>query len=505
MRIDLCPLPSTVRSGARRLAKHSALAALFLAVGCVPAPEGGPQPTPGPGPTTGGSGGRSTPGGGSTGTGGSTSGTGGVVGGGGTGGAGGASGSSGAGGGSPPGSGGGPARDGGRADGAAPGGQDGQVGDGGGAPGAAALQNVWNTNVLHQISITVAPADLQILDTDKTRRVPCTFTFDGVTLNRVGIRRKGNVGSAEPGKQPYSIKTDEFVMGQKLFGLDKMILNNGHQDIGFVDEHIGYELFRRAGLPAPLTSHALVTFNGKVSGIYVVKEAFDQDFLRRNFGPMNDQGNLYEIVVCFPDTCREFVTNPMSLELKNEVEEMRKRDDLNAFAMIARTTPDATWAQTMQTKMNLDQFITGYALEGLIKHWDGYAYQLNNYYLYNNPGDKRFVFLVHGADHTFDISPTTNGFTPPRVDPLSMTPLGFMAKKVWAIPALTTQYKNELRRLLRDVWDVPAMLARIDQVGTIIKAHQSTDAKFMSDLAKFEMNSAIVKRFLMTRKTLTIP
>ena len=43
------------------------------------------------------------------------------------------------------------------------------------------------------------------------------------------------------------------------------------------------------------------------------------------------------------------------------------------------------------------------SLEILIGHWDGYAVNMNNFYLYQRPSDGKFVFIEYDMDNTFGI------------------------------------------------------------------------------------------------------
>lgn len=61
------------------------------------------------------------------------------------------------------------------------------------------------------------------------------------------------------GKPGFSIKTDEFVDDQELFGITRFTLGNALWDHSFVNEHLVYETFRAAGIPAPRTALARVT------------------------------------------------------------------------------------------------------------------------------------------------------------------------------------------------------------------------------------------------------
>ena len=77
-----------------------------------------------------------------------------------------------------------------------------------GEPGAFDLDR------LPEITIDVAPRIWPSLDNDaNSHRVPCTFVFDGVRLEKVGIRRKGTRGSLAKvaQKSGYSLRFDELV------------------------------------------------------------------------------------------------------------------------------------------------------------------------------------------------------------------------------------------------------------------------------------------------------
>jgi hypothetical protein len=162
------------------------------------------------------------------------------------------------------------------------------------------------------------------------------------------------------------MKFNEFVKGQKLASLSKLLLNNAVQDPSFLHEHMAYELARKAGAAAPLTAHGIVTFNGQPYGLYVVREAINDDFMERNYGKENQGGNLYET--------GDFIEDPNSPELKDEVEEMRTRDDVREVSRVVKTTPDAQWVAAISAKLDIPSFLAGWAVEALVDHWDGYFF-----------------------------------------------------------------------------------------------------------------------------------
>lgn len=346
---------------------------------------------------------------------------------------------------------------------------------------------VFDLTKLHQIDIVVEEQYLDALENDSENRVPCSITYDGQVIPNAGIRKKGGIGSVQPldGKPGFSVKFNEFDKGKNLHTLTKLTINNAVQDPTFLHEHLGYEVYRRASIPAPRTAHGVLTLNGTPKGIYVVAESVDKKFLARSFGAKNDEGNLYE-----GPCCGDFVFDVGHVELKDEVEEMRTRDDLIALADIVKDTPDEQFAAAVSQKLDLERFITGYAIDAIFDHWDGYSFKtINNYYIYDNPADNRFVFMPHGMDQLFQ-----NLY----FDPYSW-PNGRLSQRVREVPELDAKYSAEILHILNDIWDVPDLLARIDQATTVITSATQMDPRTKGDLASYakhveETRQAVIER-----------
>jgi hypothetical protein len=218
-------------------------------------------------------------------------------------------------------------------------------------------------------------------------------------------------------------------------------------------------------------------------GLYVVKESIDKHFLARVFGAANDQGNLYE-----GECCTDFSPDPSRLDLKDEMEEMRSRQDIIALAQLVHETPDAEWVARVGEKLDLANFIGGYAVDALVDNWDGYSFTTNNYFMYAEPGRGRFVFIPHGMDQLFG-----------GQDPLR-EPRGVLARKTRQLPELQARFAAELRRVLGEPWDLGVLGARIDRVAAILHANPPTDETTAADFRRFDENVARVKAALASRK-----
>jgi spore coat protein H len=351
--------------------------------------------------------------------------------------------------------------------------------------------DAFDLDRLHEITIEVAPADLAQLDNDaNNQRVPCTFIFDGVRLEKVGIRRKGTIGSVAKvaQKSGYSLRFDEFVPGQRLHDLTRLTLNNAKQDGSFLNEHLGYEIARRAGLPAPRTAHARLSLNGTSYGLYVVKETIEKQFLARVFG--DGQGNLYEGT--YPV---DFVTAPDQMDLKDELDDHRQRDDLRALAAAVATPVDAGWPDRVGRLLDLDAFITISAVEIVVHHWDGYSFNVNNYYLYDDPRRGKFVMLPHGMDQLF----AQTAFSP------DAPTKGALAQRLRQVPALADRLHAEVARVARVGLDLPALDARMDRLATLLATLPSPDPRLASDLQRFTTNLPPKHAALATRKSKLLP
>ena len=57
--------------------------------------------------------------------------------------------------------------------------------------------------------------------------------------------------------------------------------------------------------------------------------------------------------------------------------------------------------EVLEPHLNIDQFFSFWAMETMTGHWDGYAGNRNNYFIYDHPDTDRFEFIPWGADATF--------------------------------------------------------------------------------------------------------
>jgi hypothetical protein len=346
---------------------------------------------------------------------------------------------------------------------------------------------VFDTSVLHHVAVVMTDRDAALLIRRTDDRERCAFTFDGVALRDVGVRQAGGVYHPYLpilNKPSLSLKFDEFTKGQTLFGLDKLVLKNELQDYSLANEHLTYEVFRRAGVPAPLTAYAQVTINGIDDGIYLLREPIDTDFLDRNFGNGADAGNLYEI-----ENTRDFVYDPTYPNLKDEGKDGHKRGDLERLANVIRSTDSTRFETDLSPYLDIDRLVTYVAAEMATSHWDGLTYRNNNTYVYARVSDGKFVFIPYGADQAL------NGPSMMGMRNLG-GPQSSLVRQLLSSAPLSARVRSEVARISREpVWNQQVLSDRLARVAKIL-ATASKTGRTGSDVAQFEQYQSTMEELI---------
>ncbi len=122
--------------------------------------------------------------------------------------------------------------------------------------------------------------------------VEADVTIDGVNFPRVGIRKKGFIGSQSSSRPSLKVKLNHVNKKSEIDGLTMLTFNNNQQDNSQMSQFMGYALFNAVGSPASRCALAKITVNGNNLGVYAHVESVRKPFIKRNFG--SSKGTLYE-------------------------------------------------------------------------------------------------------------------------------------------------------------------------------------------------------------------
>lgn len=266
----------------------------------------------------------------------------------------------------------------------------------------------------------------------------------------IGVKLKGAAGSFQefdslPG---LTLNIDKYKNGQRLHGMKKFHLNNSVQDETLLSEWLGSEFFRAAGYPSPRVGHARVFINDRDLGVYVLREGFDQPFLRRVLPDAS--GNLYD---------GGFVQDIDSeLEMDAGSDPNNRADLLGLAIACSEEDPVVRW-KGISERLDIDQFLTFMAMERLCGHWDGYTLNMNNYRLYFPPKGGG-MFLPHGMDQLFG---DPNAGLYDHASPM-------LAAAVMQNDAWRERYHQRLKKLLPVFQPIEGWHTKIDKVQRRLEA-----------------------------------
>jgi hypothetical protein len=336
------------------------------------------------------------------------------------------------------------------------------------------------------IRIEAASADLESLRKEPREFVSASVQSGQITCTNVAVHLKGRTGSFRglDDKPALTLDFDKFATTRRFHGLSRIHLNNSVEDPGYVNEALGSELFRKAGVPAARVAHATVEFNGRKLGLYVLKEGFTREFLALHF--RRTDGNLYE---------NDPTDDDRAHMKRNSGSGPDGGADVQALLAAAAETDHARRWQRLGEMLDLDQFLTFMAVEIMAGHRDGYTLAANNYRLYFDPGVQRFAFIPHGMDQLFG-----------RADlPLRANMGGPVARAIMETAIGRRLYLERAAVLLTNLFRVEVLTNHVEQLSARIRpALEGAAAREQADAAR-QLNERIVRRLAYLAKQLQEP
>jgi len=334
--------------------------------------------------------------------------------------------------------------------------------------GSASAADFFSPPQVLSWKVQIGDSALAALAQEPKVYVKATLEDGRRTLADIGIRYKGRQLLGKPGPKPsFTLKFNEFVPGQRLGGVSKVILDASHDDPTYLTALLANELHRAAGVPAPRTAFVHLTINGKDLGLYVLVEGMNKDFLAQYFE--RTKGNLYE-----GDGCD--ITGKLD---KDSGDSFKDQPDVDALAQAAlEANPAARWAK-LQKVLDVDRFVSFMAVEVLAWQTNGYSMGTNKYRLYHDLSTDRMLFMPHGCEPGFGAAD----------GPLVPTVAGVVARAVLQCPEGKKLYQERMAKLLATVFKPQELQTRVDTLASQIrpvlaKSHPAAVPQFEAAVAQ---------------------
>ena len=289
--------------------------------------------------------------------------------------------------------------------------------------------------------------------------VEATVSIDGIGFDRVGIRKKGFIGSQNPTRPSLKIKLNHLDKQGQIDGVTNLTFNNNQQDTSLISQFMGYGLFCAAGLPAPRCAYAHLSVNGQSLGVYSHVERIHRSFLKQNFG--TDDGVLYEgtVVDFFEDWSGSFEKKLG----KDKIGRPRIKQLIRALQL-----DNHEIESVMNELIDLNSFYLFWAMEGLLGAWDGYSGNSNNFFVYLNSETNKFHFIPWGADSLFE---RFSHIKDDRKDPISVKTKGLVAHRLYQLKSGRQRYEHALREILGKYWNEKDLIAETERLEELLKPH----------------------------------
>ncbi|MDW3218961.1 MAG: CotH kinase family protein [Acidimicrobiales bacterium] len=289
---------------------------------------------------------------------------------------------------------------------------------------------LFDQDELHTFELTLDDEALAFLDADPVAEeyVEGSLTFNGETLDRVGIRYKGSIGAffgcvsevnfsnltAIGGhktcrKLSMKVKVNWDGQDRTFYDVRKLQFHAMSNDQSLMHERLGYQLFRDMGIAAPRAVHARLVLNGEEIGVFVLVEQIDGRFTRENFA--DGTGNLYKEV--WP-IVGDQIANDRQLfaGLKTNENEDPRYDQIQSFAQAIRDADDEDRGAQLARFMDIDEVARYTAVDRTIRNDDGVfhvycfdgpdaACAPHNYYWYEEPTAGTMHLIPWDLDHAF--------------------------------------------------------------------------------------------------------
>ena len=239
-----------------------------------------------------------------------------------------------------------------------------------------------------------------------------------------------------------------FHKDRPFLGMTAMSIMFEGNERALLAEALAYDVYRRAGVPAPAWEFLRLFIDEKFAGYNLALERPNGAFLRRH--KLDNDGNLYKY--------RWAAGDLVGRHAKKTNSQTGHDDLIKIIDELKRTQGDEQW-KIIEANFNVEEMASYYAVSLLLSNWDGF---FNNHFLYHDlaPGGKWQMFPWDcdgtwgiGFGDKFDMPLTfgMNGDTQPDGAGWWRAP-GYFSGPLLANPKFRAIYLSRLRTILNTIY-----------------------------------------------------
>lgn len=353
---------------------------------------------------------------------------------------------------------------------------------------SANYESIFKKDKVIDIKVEISEKDLKgILEDPMAEEYKSAkVTVNGVTVENVGFRTKGNltlksVANTDSNRYSFRIKLDEYVEGQNLLGLDEFVVNNMYSDPSYMREYLSYEALREIGADVPEAVYTNLYINDELYGFYLCVEAVDDSFLERTFG--KNDGNLYKQE---QGSTLKYVegSNYDKSELKSGDDDTKK--DIKNLISTLNEMPDGKKGD-IESVLDVNSALKYIAANTVLGNYDSYSGNLTqNYYLYSQNGK----FTVIPWDYNMSLGGFSAGGDATTI-PIDEPVMGVNIEDVPLIDNLleVEEYKTKYHEYVQQLNSyLEKFEPRVTELANIIRPYVEKDPTKFYTMEQFEEN-----------------
>ena len=233
--------------------------------------------------------------------------------------------------------------------------------------------------------------------------------LDGIAFRNIGLRYKGNFSfsassASAPLRANFKAKLDLFGGKDDWDGLETLNFHAGVVDTTLMREAVAYHVFRAAGIPAPRTAYAELTFSvpgtyqAVSGGLYAVIENVNKQFLKNVLPPgtgllLKPEG-LRGGIQYYGDSWSSYI-GPYRPDRDATPREQQR---VMEFARLVSQPDVSVFRSKIGSILDVENFLRYLAVNAFLGNWDSYINGSHNFYLYVDPNDDKIRFLPWDED-----------------------------------------------------------------------------------------------------------
>ncbi|KAL0076719.1 secreted coth spore-coat protein domain-containing protein [Phycomyces blakesleeanus] len=338
-----------------------------------------------------------------------------------------------------------------------------------------------------------------------------------------------------------------------LGGYRRFKLRSCTTDPSFIREKLYYDILDSSSLPASKASYVRLFVNKKPMGLYLFIDNYKSPFVDNllNGGNNEKHGILYQGSMPENPMAPGILGRGANLEYAGSNIEDYFYKDTSAYKLsedgskkqkgfeplvklikfIHDPQPDedekegvlnqgeTPLERAWNKRIDIDVFLKNMAFEVLMGHVDGYLGQAHNYFLYREPGTKKFLWMTADLDQTMgssmipvrdarSISLNDQRGHIDRFDLMNKHHNRPILKQVLSVPAFNQRFDTILKTVHQNLFTNPALFKHIDFLTALIKEDVAWDSNIRHTHAQavsHNATSAKKKKDQIQEKILQLP